>query len=89
MKGNIRAVVVPADPKADEAMERRLPIAAEKCAKCLERENHEPRGYGEWHEWAQAKIKTHTNEQCPTCGYFTVWKKRPKAKTPAKEPKRD
>lgn len=35
-----------------------------------------PEGYIAWHEWAEKKSKTHKQERCPTCGFFSIWKKR-------------
>lgn len=46
---------------------------------CPNAANHEPGpdGYGEWHQWAEEKVKTHVNEACPQCGLFMIWKPKP------------
>jgi hypothetical protein len=31
-----------------------------------------PRGYLDWHEWAEEKAKTHTPKQCPGCGRWLL-----------------
>ena len=36
-----------------------------------------PSRYLAWHEWAEKKAKAHTQEQCPGCGLFKVWRRRP------------
>ena len=35
-----------------------------------------PSDYIAWHEWAEKKMRTHTQERCPTCGFYSIWKKR-------------
>jgi hypothetical protein len=37
-----------------------------------------PDGYLDWHEWAEKKSRTHTQEKCPHCGLWAVWKRKPK-----------
>jgi hypothetical protein len=36
----------------------------------------EPSGYGPWFEWATKKGRTHTQQRCPDCGLFKVWKRK-------------
>jgi hypothetical protein len=36
-----------------------------------------PRGYLEWHEWAERKAKTHVQRRCPGCTLFSIWVPRP------------
>lgn len=40
-----------------------------------------PSGYVEKAEWAERKMKTHECHQCPTCGFWVIWRRRRKAKT--------
>ena len=35
-----------------------------------------PDGYLAWHEWAEKKAKTHEQTQCPTCGFWSIWKRK-------------
>ena len=44
----------------------------------------EPRGYLDWHEWAERKSRTHTQHRCPRSGLWTIWKPK-QARTPAEE----
>lgn len=48
---------------------------------CPSRSKHTPcpSGYIAWHEWAEAKEKTHEQTQCPTCGFWAIWKRRRRA----------
>jgi len=34
----------------------------------------EPRGYVEWHEWAERMGRTHEQHPCPGCSRLTVWR---------------
>lgn len=34
-----------------------------------------PKGYNEWHAWAENKLKTHKNTQCKKCGLWHIWTK--------------
>jgi hypothetical protein len=36
----------------------------------------EPHGYLAWHEWADAKSKTHRQTRCSGCGRLAIWKPR-------------
>lgn len=36
-----------------------------------------PEGYLAWHEWAEAKAKTHRNTKCPGCGLYKIWTPKP------------
>lgn len=38
----------------------------------------EPKGYVQWHEWAEKKSKTHNQLKCDQCGLFHIWKKKKK-----------
>lgn len=42
----------------------------------IKRHTKHPEGYVAWHEWAEKKERTHTQERCPTCGFYSIWKKR-------------
>lgn len=47
---------------------------------CPDRAKHtsDPPGYLQWHAWAEKKAKTHVQIQCPTCGFWAIWKRKPK-----------
>jgi hypothetical protein len=32
-----------------------------------------PRGYIEWHEWAEAMTQTHKQEKCSGCDKWAIW----------------
>lgn len=36
-----------------------------------------PVGYGAWHEWAETMMKTHTQQRCAECGYWTICVPKP------------
>lgn len=58
---------------------------------CSNRASHTPRpdGYHEFLEWCREMSKTHTQEQCPSCGYYVIWKERtPSDWNPAATPNR-
>lgn len=38
--------------------------------------NMGPPGYVERAEWAEKKLKTHEQKQCPKCGLWALWTKR-------------
>lgn len=44
---------------------------------CENWENHTPcpDGYVQWHEWADAKSKTHMQIKCEGCGLYKIWVK--------------
>lgn len=46
--------------------------ARDACAKC--KHTRQPKGYVEWHEWAEKKAGTHTQHKCPGCGRWAIWK---------------
>lgn len=50
--------------------------SADLCPDAAKRHTKAPTGYIAWHEWAEKKSKTHKQERCPTCGFFSIWKKR-------------
>jgi hypothetical protein len=47
---------------------------------CPSFKNHtpQPRGYVQWHAWAEEKAKTHYQIRCPECGFFAIWVKKNK-----------
>ena len=48
---------------------------------CPDRAKHtpDPPGYLAWHAWAEKKARTHDQFQCPTCGFWAIWKRKAKA----------
>jgi hypothetical protein len=32
-----------------------------------------PKGYIDWHQWAEKKAKTHRQLKCVGCGLFAIW----------------
>jgi len=46
---------------------------------CPDRATHteSPDGYLAWHVWAEEKARTHVQHQCPTCGFWAIWKPKP------------
>lgn len=38
----------------------------------------EPTGYVAWFAWAERKMKTHEQHECPRCQRLSVWKRKPK-----------
>lgn len=42
-----------------------------------------PKGYLQWHAWAEKKAKTHVQEKCPYCGLWAIWKPKRKVKSGA------
>lgn len=36
----------------------------------------EPKGYVQWHGWAEKKAKTHRQQKCKTCGLWKIWKRK-------------
>jgi hypothetical protein len=56
------------------------PFGSYTAETCPDRAKHtpDPPGYVAWLEWAEKKAKTHTQHQCPKCGYWVVWKRKPK-----------
>jgi ribosomal protein L37AE/L43A len=45
---------------------------------CPDKAKHTPcpRGYIEWHDWAETMSKTHKQHQCPTCKRWSIWKRK-------------
>jgi hypothetical protein len=37
-----------------------------------------PKGYVDWHEWAERMSKRYDNHRCPKCGLWKVWKRKEK-----------
>jgi predicted RNA-binding Zn-ribbon protein involved in translation (DUF1610 family) len=50
-------------------------------SECPDRAKHTvcPVEYLSYSEWAVAMGKTHDQFQCPTCGYWSIWKPKKKA----------
>ena len=46
--------------------------------KCSHRIPGQPKGYVARAEWAEKKLVTHQQEQCPVCGLWVFWVKREK-----------
>jgi hypothetical protein len=46
---------------------------------CPDRERHTPHpaGYIDHHLWAERMAETHDQTQCPACGLWAVWVKKP------------
>ena len=38
-----------------------------------------PRGYLQWHDWAERMGRSHVQRQCRGCGLWVVWERRPGA----------
>lgn len=47
--------------------------SADDCPDRSERHTKSPAGYIAWHSWAARMNKTHQQQRCPTCGYWSVW----------------
>lgn len=52
---------------------------------CPEKLTHTPApdNYLEWSRWADEMQRTHTQHQCPTCGFWTQWVPKQSPQTPA------
>lgn len=48
-------------------------LTAEQCPDAATRHTKAPHSYLAWHEWATKMGRTHRQERCPTCGFFSVW----------------
>lgn len=48
---------------------------------CPDAASHTPHpiDYGAHADWAERKLKTHTQHRCPTCGFWAIWKPKRKA----------
>ena len=60
--------------KAEDA-----PSGSEQTCECFHhgmRKIAEPFGYIERSDWAEAKMKTHVQRKCMTCGLYTIWTKK-------------
>lgn len=42
---------------------------------CTNVANHTemPKGYADWHAWAEKKAKTHRQVKCVGCGRYEIW----------------
>jgi hypothetical protein len=49
-------------------------IASATLCPDLRKHTKAPSGYVAWHEWAEKKAETHTQQECPTCGRLVIWK---------------
>jgi predicted RNA-binding Zn-ribbon protein involved in translation (DUF1610 family) len=45
-------------------------------AECTQASKHTkaPEGYIDWHLWAEKKARSHVQHECPTCGFWAIWK---------------
>jgi hypothetical protein len=48
------------------------PLRADECER-IELHTACPRGYVQWHEWAERMSKTHKQKRCPACGLWSIW----------------
>lgn len=71
-------------PASNTPKKREFPsqgVPAERCPNVKNHVKREPGGYVNWHSWAEDKLKTHDQLQCPECGLWVIWKpKKPKVK---------
>lgn len=37
-----------------------------------------PPSYAQWDVWAEKKSVRHFQVMCPTCGLYTIWRRKPK-----------
>ena len=44
----------------------------------VKKHTKQPEGYVARSYWMDKKSKRHTQEQCPTCGFWVIWKRKPK-----------
>lgn len=49
--------------------------SAEECP-AARRHTPLPAGYIERSNWMERKAKTHDQLRCPSCGFWTIWRKR-------------
>lgn len=57
---------------------------AQREAACPNGDEHtpSPRGYLQWHAWAERIAKTHEQVRCPDCGLYAIWRpKKPRGQT--------
>ena len=56
------------------------PFYYKRAEDCPKADKHTPcpGGYLNWHAWAEKKAKTHDQLQCPTCGFWAIWKPKKK-----------
>lgn len=52
------------------------PIKYDSAGQCPDRANHteHPRGYLNHSVWAARMSECHTQHQCPTCGFWAIWR---------------
>lgn len=71
-------IVRPVQP-AEAASTAELPLKYDRhedCPDAAKRHTKAPTGYLERESWAERKSRRHVQTQCPTCGYWVVWKRR-------------
>lgn len=37
----------------------------------------DPKGYVQWHAWAEEMARTHVQRQCKGCGLYAIWEPKP------------
>lgn len=55
-----------------------VPFAYDRFEDCPAAKAHakQPSGYVERSNWSERKLKTHEQLQCPTCGFWVIWRRR-------------
>jgi hypothetical protein len=55
-----------------------LPFKYDRFEDCPDAKKHtkQPDGYVSRAEWAERKLKTHDCTQCPTCGFWVIWRRK-------------
>ena len=61
------------------------PFKYDRFEDCPDARKHtkQPAGYIDRSLWADRKAKTHDCFQCPTCGFWRVWKRKERGMTPS------
>lgn len=54
------------------------PTEYERFEDCPDARKHtkQPAGYVDRALWGERKAKTHTQERCPTCGFWVIWRRK-------------
>lgn len=65
-----------------------IPIRFDRFEDCPDVKKHTraPTGYIAFSEWTDRMARTHDQLQCPTCGFWTVWKRRITPSTDRRNP---
>jgi hypothetical protein len=63
----------------ERKLKKQYELAVVKGSTCADHAKDEPKGYLQWHGWAERKAKTHRQMVCAQCGLWAIWK--PKART--------